>query len=79
MDPGKAAQLASVIHGTDFSKVPQSLEIDPEEITGQVHAYNSACESCHDPLAHELSPYLGPDERTRVIFKSLVRLEWPSL
>lgn len=56
MDPGKAAQLASVIHGTDFSKVPQSLEIDPEEITGQVHAYNSAC----------------PDERTRVIFKSLI-------
>jgi hypothetical protein len=43
MDPGEAARLAAKVHGTDFSKVPQFLDISPEAITAQVHAVNSNC------------------------------------
>ena len=43
MDPGEAARLAAKVHGTDFSKVPQFLDISPEAITAQAHAVNSNC------------------------------------
>ncbi|KAF5336480.1 hypothetical protein D9611_006683 [Ephemerocybe angulata] len=56
MDPGEAARLAAIDHGTDLTNVPQSVDTTPEGITSEVHAYNSKC----------------ADERTKFIFKRLV-------
>lgn len=51
----KANKLAAE-HGVDLSKLPKTLDMSAESITGNVHAINSYC----------------PDERMKFVFKSLV-------
>ena len=67
-------------HGIDLSKLPQNMNMTAESITPNVHAINANCQppNLHynfvaDNLVLNDVLILGPDDRMKFIFKSLVR------
>jgi hypothetical protein len=74
----EAGRLAAQ-HGIDLSKLPTIVDMSAESITENVHAINSNCElefmsKISITYVHDHSHTTeGPDERTKFLFKSLVR------
>ena len=84
LDQSKANVMESTLkaneqaknHGIDLSKLPQNLDMNAESITANVHAINANCQftnlHCFKNLMLNWMWLLGPDERMKFVFKSLV-------